>query len=110
MEAEIEAAADWVAHHVLEGTALEDIAVLVPSIDPLAALVSERLARSPGLTGIYPSTWRAGFPSSARHRERGHSLLCARSLVPGRRRPHRGASRAAHCGRGWPPSLPRGRC
>ena len=46
--AEIEAAADWVARQVLErGTPLEEIAVLVPRLDPLAQLVSERLRRLP---------------------------------------------------------------
>lgn len=47
VEAEIEATADWVARQVLDGTALEEIAVLVPSLDPLAGLVAERLARLP---------------------------------------------------------------
>jgi hypothetical protein len=47
IEAEIEATADWVAEQVTSGIALEEIAVLLPALDPLAALVAERLARLP---------------------------------------------------------------
>jgi RecB family exonuclease len=47
VEAELEATADWLTRQVLDGTPLEDIAVLVPQLDPLAALVAERLARLP---------------------------------------------------------------
>jgi hypothetical protein len=46
LEAELEAAADWVAQEVLErGTPLEDIAVLMPILDPVAGMLVERLAR-----------------------------------------------------------------
>jgi len=47
LESELEAAADWVARQVLDGTPLEDIAVLAPAIDPLAGLLVERLSRLP---------------------------------------------------------------
>jgi hypothetical protein len=46
--AEVEATADWVIRQVLEHkTPLEQIAVLVPRLDPLAQLVSDRLQRLP---------------------------------------------------------------
>ena len=45
--AEVEAAAQWVARQVLESTPLEEIAVLVPRLDPLAQLLSDRLQRLP---------------------------------------------------------------
>ncbi len=45
VEAELEAAADWVERKVLEGVALEDVAVLVAARDPLALLVADRLER-----------------------------------------------------------------
>ena len=52
--AEIEATADWVAQQVLaHRTPLEEIAVLVPRLDPLAQLVSDRLRRLP---------WEGEFP------------------------------------------------
>jgi RecB family exonuclease len=62
VEAEIEAAADWVAREVMEGTPLEDIAVLVPSPDPLATLVAERLARLPWESGPLPVHVAGGLP------------------------------------------------
>jgi RecB family exonuclease len=49
VEAEIEAAADWVAKQIVDGVPVENIAVLVPALDPLAGLVAERLARLPWL-------------------------------------------------------------
>lgn len=45
VEAELEAAADWVARKVLEGVPLEEVAVLVAAQDPLAQLVADRVAR-----------------------------------------------------------------
>ena len=46
--AEVEATADWVIRQVLEHkTPLEQIAVLVPRLDPLAQLVRDRLQRLP---------------------------------------------------------------
>jgi RecB family exonuclease len=50
--AEVEATADWVIRQVLEHkTPLEQIAVLVPRLDPLAQLVSDRLQRLPWENG-----------------------------------------------------------
>jgi hypothetical protein len=51
VEAEVEATADWVVRQVAAGTALEDIAVLLPALDPLAGLVADRLARIPWTDG-----------------------------------------------------------
>ena len=62
IEAEIEATADWVAEQVADGIALEDIAVLLPSLDPLAALVAERLARVPWRDGPMPVHVAGGLP------------------------------------------------
>lgn len=59
VEAELEATADWVAEQVADGTPLEDIAVLLPSLDPLAALVAARLARLP-----WPGATPPGAPGS----------------------------------------------
>ncbi len=62
IEAEIEASAEWVAEQVAGGIPLEDIAVLVPSLDPLAALVAERLARLPWHDGAMPVHVAGGLP------------------------------------------------
>jgi hypothetical protein len=62
VEAEIEATADWVAEQVMDGVALEDIAVLVPSLDPLAGLVAERLGRLPWHDGALPVHVAGGLP------------------------------------------------
>jgi len=52
--AEIEAAADWVVQQVVERqTPLEEIALLVPQLDPMAQLVADRLQQLP---------WAGGFP------------------------------------------------
>lgn len=53
-EAEIEATADWVARQVADRTPLEEIAILVPALDPLAGLVTERVARLPWQDGPLP--------------------------------------------------------
>jgi hypothetical protein len=54
VEAEVEAAADWVAREIIEhATPLEEIAVLVPRLDPIAQFVCERLRRLP---------WEGEFP------------------------------------------------
>ena len=46
IEAEVEAAADWVARQLLDhATPLEEIAVLAPAADPLCGLVARRLSR-----------------------------------------------------------------
>lgn len=44
---ELDAAAAWVAAEVARGTPLEELAVIVPALDPWAALLEERLARLP---------------------------------------------------------------
>jgi RecB family exonuclease len=62
VEEEIEVAADWVARRVLAGTRLEDIAVLVPALDPLAELVAQRLQRLPWLEGTLPVHVAGGLP------------------------------------------------
>ncbi len=54
VEEELEATADWVARQVLDGTPLEEIAVLVPALDPLAGLLVERLSRLPWPDGPLP--------------------------------------------------------
>jgi hypothetical protein len=62
VEAEIEATADWVARQVMAAIPLEDVAVLMPAIDPLAALVAERLARLPWKDGALPVHVGGGLP------------------------------------------------
>ncbi|MGA8890175.1 MAG: PD-(D/E)XK nuclease family protein [Anaeromyxobacteraceae bacterium] len=66
VEAELEAAAEWVAREVLERkTPLEDVAVLVPAHAPLAALVAARLSRLPWQGGPFPVHVAGGLPLSA---------------------------------------------
>src|SRR6266542_51867 len=62
VEAELEATADWVARRVGDGVPLEDIAVLVPALDPLAGLVAQRLARLPWDGGAMPVHVAGGLP------------------------------------------------
>jgi RecB family exonuclease len=62
VEEEIEAAADWVARQVLAGTPLENIAVLVPALDPLAGLLAQRLQRLPWRDGAMPVHVGGGLP------------------------------------------------
>jgi RecB family exonuclease len=62
LEAEIEAAADWVARQIMDGTPLEEIAILLPALDPLATLVAERLARLPWPDGPLPVHVAGGLP------------------------------------------------
>jgi RecB family exonuclease len=62
VEEEIEATADWVARQVLDGTPLEEIAVLVPTLDPLAGLLVERLSRLPWPGGPLPVHVTGGLP------------------------------------------------
>lgn len=60
VEEEIEAAVDWVGRLVLEdGVPLEQIALLLPRMDPLAAMVVDRLGRLP--TAV-PSFVSGGLP------------------------------------------------
>lgn len=63
IEAEVEAAAEWVARQVLEQrTPLDEVAVLVPVHDPLASLVASRLARLPWKGGPLPVHVAGGLP------------------------------------------------
>ncbi len=62
IESEVEATADWVAREVLDGTPLEEIAVLLPELDSLAGLVSQRLARLPWHEGPLPVHVAGGLP------------------------------------------------
>lgn len=64
VEAELEAAAGWVARKVLEDRLpLEEIAVLVPARDPLAQLVADRLARLPLGGAPLPVVVAGGVPA-----------------------------------------------
>lgn len=65
IEAEIEAAADWVATQVIDGTPLEEIAILLPTLDPLATMVAERIARLPWPDGPLPVHVAGGLPLTA---------------------------------------------
>ena len=63
VEAEVEAAAEWVAREVLEKkTPLEEVAVLVPMADALAPLVASRIARLPWPGGAFPVHVAGGVP------------------------------------------------
>jgi RecB family exonuclease len=62
LDDEIEATADWVARQVIDGIALEDIAVLAPALDPFAGLIAERLARLPWPGGATPVYVAGGWP------------------------------------------------
>jgi len=66
VEAEIAAAAEWVARQVLEAKLpLEEIAVLVPSEDPLVQLLAERISRLPCPGGAFPVHVAGGVPMVA---------------------------------------------
>jgi len=67
VEAEVEAAAEWVAREVLERrTPLEEIAVLFPVLDPMASLVASRLSRVPWDGGPLPVHVAGGLPAVSR--------------------------------------------
>jgi hypothetical protein len=85
VEAEVEAAAEWVAREVLERrTPLEEIAVLFPAHDPMAALVASRLARVPWMGRPLPVHVAGGLPAVSRAGgARALALLRAlRSFLP----------------------------
>ena len=66
VEAELEATATWVQRQVLEAKRpLEELAVLVPSHDPLAGLVADRLERLPFEGGRLPVHVAGGLPAVA---------------------------------------------
>jgi len=62
VEAELEAMASWVTRQITEGIPLEEIAVLMPSTDPLAGLVADRLRRLPWHEGSFPVHAAGGLP------------------------------------------------
>ncbi len=63
VEAEVEAAADWVGRQIIEyGTPLEEIALLMPAMDPLAEVLVERLRRLPWEDGAMPVYVAGGVP------------------------------------------------
>jgi RecB family exonuclease len=66
---ELEAAARWVADEVFHhGTALQDLAILVPAAEPLATLVAARveaLAWPPGVRPVYLAGGRPAVATSA---------------------------------------------
>ena len=66
VEAEVEAAVEWVAQEVLERkTPLEEVAVLVPVADALAPLVASRIERLPWPGGRFPVHVAGGIPLTA---------------------------------------------
>ncbi|MBI5500832.1 MAG: PD-(D/E)XK nuclease family protein [Deltaproteobacteria bacterium] len=66
IEDELEAAADWIAHEVLEHrTPLEELAVLLPNLDPLAGMLVDRIERLPWPGGPLPVCIQGGLPASA---------------------------------------------
>jgi hypothetical protein len=62
VDAEIEATTDWVVRQVLAGVPLQDIAILLPALDPLAELVTARLVRTPWADGRLPVHVAGGLP------------------------------------------------
>jgi RecB family exonuclease len=62
IDEEVEAAADWVARQVDAGTALEDIAILAPVLDPFAELIVTRLGRLRWQDGTMPVHVAGGLP------------------------------------------------
>jgi len=64
VDEELDAAARWVAEEVFHhGTALQDIAILVPTPDPLAALVAERIEALPWPGDTRPVYLACGRPA-----------------------------------------------
>ena len=63
VEDEVEATAGWVARQVADGAPLEEIAVLVPDLDPLAGLVAGVSAGCRGTTVSSRCVWLAGCRS-----------------------------------------------
>lgn len=62
VEAEVEATADWAARQIAAGVALEEIGILIPTLDPLAGLVTDRLARLLWQGGSVPVYVAGGLP------------------------------------------------
>jgi len=64
IDEELDAAARWVAEEVFHhGTPLQDIAILLPSPDPIAALVADRLAALPWPIESSPVYLASGRPA-----------------------------------------------
>ncbi len=63
VDAELEAAADWVGRQVLARTPLEEIAVLVADGEARVALMVQRLARLPWADGTLPVHVPGGLPA-----------------------------------------------
>lgn len=64
VDEEVDAAARWVAEEVFHhGTALQDIAILVPTPDPLATLVAERIEALPWPGDTRPVYLACGRPA-----------------------------------------------
>ena len=62
LEAEVESTVEWVVRQIADGTALEETAVLLPALDPLASLIADRLARLPWSDGTFPVHVAGGLP------------------------------------------------
>lgn len=66
VDEEIDAAARWVADEVFHHrTPLQDIAILLPTSDPLAALVADRIEALPWPAGVRPVHLACGRPAVA---------------------------------------------
>ena len=66
VEDEIEAAADWVGRQIYEeAVPLSEMAILVPSIDPWASLLVERISRLPHANDPIPAFVAGGLPITA---------------------------------------------
>jgi RecB family exonuclease len=66
IEEEIEAAATWVTEQIAAGTPVEQIALIVPEVDPYAAALADRLVRlTPGPDGQRVHAYVAGGLSLA---------------------------------------------
>jgi len=64
VDSELRATTDWAASKVLEeGLGLEEIAILLPALDPLAGLVADRLAELPFEGGVFPVHIAGGIPA-----------------------------------------------
>jgi hypothetical protein len=81
VEAEIEGAAQWAAGLIAGWcTRLQDIAILVPRLDPVAGILVDRLRRLPWLDGTIPVHVAGGLPA-ARHPAAARILAVVRGLA-----------------------------
>jgi RecB family exonuclease len=65
LEEEIEATATWVSEQLLAGIAAEEIALIVPELDPYATLLADRLQRLGGTAPPLRSYVDGGLPLAA---------------------------------------------